>query len=322
MELVRNDSVVFEPFTHSYLCGDNVLKGVTTLMKEHGLAADYEGIKEDVLARAAARGTAIHSMLEDYDNGKAVVTSDVLSDDGTVVCKAATMGKILKSYSDLGLRVAASEYLVSDNELVASSIDKVLETDSPDEVELADVKTTSTLHRDALAVQLGIYKVLFEMQNPGLRVRSCYGIHIDTKSGKARKVDVEPWSEENVKALFEAEREGRVYETSRKSPRWHLSSVLAGVNVPAYIGALENIQALRKALKSAEDFCRGYDARIAEWMEANGVTELEAGTGRITLVHSSERAVLDTTKLREENPEIYEKYKRLTPVKASIKFKY
>lgn len=320
MELARNDRVVFEPLTHSYLCGGRLLTGVTSLMKKHGLSADYSGVSERVLSSAALRGTAVHRMLEDSDNGMTVALTDVRDGDGRVLLTQEVMRRILKSYSELGLKVAASEYLVSDNELVASSIDKVVETGSPDEVELADVKTTSVLHRDALSVQLGIYKVLFEAQNPGLKVAGCYGIHVDMRTGRVRKVAVEPWPEENVRALFEAEREGRVYAGDGRPPESAISDVLTGAEVAAYVRNIASLRAAEKAANAAKKAISELNARMAAWMEEHGADSLRCEGGRVRLKKSYVRASVDSARLKAEMPDVYGKFLKESTVAASASF--
>ena len=120
MRLRKNKEVAFNEWLHVYTASDgHTLIGATELMKRHGLSPDYGGISKDVLEKAAARGTAIHQLLQDYDDGKAVIEDENL-----------------KAYKTLGLKVHCSEYLVSDNEIVATFIDKVL-----DDCSLADVKS-------------------------------------------------------------------------------------------------------------------------------------------------------------------------------------
>ena len=80
MELNHNTSVFFEPLTHVYLLGDKELIGVTALMEKHGLGADYSGISQDVLEKAAAEGTAIHKEIEDYDNGLSILMSPLIQE--------------------------------------------------------------------------------------------------------------------------------------------------------------------------------------------------------------------------------------------------
>lgn len=320
MELNRNTAVVFEPLTHSYLCGDRLLTGVTALMKKHGLGADYSGVSGRVLSAAALRGTAVHSMLEDYDNGADQVLYDVRDADGRTLVTRELMKKILKSYAGLGLKVAASEYLVSDNELVASSIDKVVETGRTDEVELADVKTTSVLHRGALSVQLGIYRFLFEAQNPGLKVSGCFGVHIDMKTGMARRVDVEPWPEDKVAALFEAEREGRIYAGDGKSPETAVSDVLTGAEVAAYARNVATLRAAETAANAAKKAISELNARMAAWMEERGVDSLRCEGGRVRLKKSYVRASVDSARLKAEMPDVYGKFLKESTVAASAAF--
>jgi hypothetical protein len=57
--------VDYDDFTHSYELEGKYLLGVTSLMKKHGLSANYEGISNEVLEAAAERGTRVHKMLED-----------------------------------------------------------------------------------------------------------------------------------------------------------------------------------------------------------------------------------------------------------------
>ena len=320
MELARNDRVAFEPLTHSYLCEGRLLVGVTSLMKKHGLSADYSGVSEKVLSSAALRGTAVHRMLEDSDNGRTVVLGDVRDEDGRVLVTRDAMKKILKSYSELGLEVIASEYLVSDDELVASSIDKVLATDEPDAVELADVKTTSVLHCDALSVQLGIYKVLFEAQNPGLRVVRCSGIHVDMRTGRVRRVSVKPWPEANVSALLEAEREGRIYAGDGKSTETAISDVLTGAEVSAYVRSVASLRAAEAAANAAKMAISELHARMAAWMEEHGVDYLRCEGGRVRLKKSYVRASVDAARLKAEMPDVYGKFLKESTVAASASF--
>lgn len=320
MELRSNGNVTFEPLTHSYICGGRLLVGVTSLMRKHGLSVDYSGASEKVLARAAERGTAVHRMLEDYDNGRPPVLGDVTSEDGRVLVPQETMVKILKNYSALGLRILASEYLVSDDEMVASSIDKVAETDGSDEVDLLDVKTTSTLHKDALSVQLGIYSHLFRLQNPGLRVRNLYGVHVDVKTGRVRLVKVEPWPEENVKALLLAEREGRIYEGGGKPPETAISAVLTDAEVSAYVRNVASLQAAEKAANAAKKAISELQSRMAAWMEENGVDSLRVEGGHVRLKKSYVRTSVDAARLKAEMPDVYGRFLKESTVAASASF--
>ena len=52
--LKQNTRVSFEDITHSYLLDNEVyLMGVTSLMRKHGLAPNYDTVPSDVLQKAA-----------------------------------------------------------------------------------------------------------------------------------------------------------------------------------------------------------------------------------------------------------------------------
>ena len=106
MELRNNTRVFFDPLSHTYLMGDKILTGVTTLMRKHGLSPDYSGIPKATLDKAAEEGTAIHKEIEDYDNGLSVLRTPLI-EDYIALCQQN------------GLKFLANEYLVSDDESVA-----------------------------------------------------------------------------------------------------------------------------------------------------------------------------------------------------------
>lgn len=58
---------------------------------------------------------------------------------------------------------------------------------------------------------------------------------------------------------------------------------------------------------------------LEEQYLANGQTSLKGDKVRFTYVSSTVRESLDTKKLKEEMPDIYEKYKKVSEVKDSIR---
>lgn len=102
----------------------------------------YRDVPEDVLRKAAERGTMIHSICELVDDMGITHDSD-----------EAQGYKELKD--DWELRYECSEYLVSDNEHYASCIDKVYR-----EMKLiyfGRYKTTYVLDKESVRWQLSIY---------------------------------------------------------------------------------------------------------------------------------------------------------------------
>lgn len=302
MELKINKKVYFDSLTHSYWLGDKSLIGVTSLMKKHGLSANYADIPQAVLDKAAERGTAVHKMLEDYDNGVAV-------EDTTLI----------KGYRSLGLKVIMSEYLVSDNAVVASSIDKVIATDDENVVDLGDVKNTGTLHIGPLEWQLSIYAFLFEKQNKGMKVRNLYAIH--THNDKVKLVPINRLPDAEVKALIKAEKDGVIYSAKAKeTPGVELIlSPEQTAEVVMLESKLAELEAVGAEIKARLDVAR---AAIYEYMEQNNLTEMKAGDGIYKRKLPTTRNAIDTTSLKADMPEIAAKYMKTSIVKGSISYKH
>lgn len=304
MKLRQNNRVYFEPESHTYLLdGETVLIGVTSLMKKHDISPDYSNIPEAVLNNAAAEGTAIHNLIEDYDNGVAV-----------------PMEPLLKEYRKLGLKFIANEYLVSDNETIASKIDGIYKGQAKNAVILVDYKTTVELHRRSLEWQLGIYKVYFERQNPGLVVEACYCLHIDKKKRKILGlVPIEPVDEIQVDALLEAERNGLPYFDEQQTH--DASEMVPAEEIQTYIRSSAQIAELKAKLKEVEDAVKAWEKKLLDHMQSNNIEELQSEGGVFTIKKAYTRMGYDTKLLAAEHPKLAKKYEKPTVVGASLTFK-
>lgn len=295
MRLRRNKEVAFNEWLHVYTASDgHTLIGVTELMKRHGLSPDYGGISKDVLEKAAARGTAIHQLLQDYDDGKAVIEDENL-----------------KAYKALGLKVHCSEYLVSDNEIVATFIDKVL-----DDCSLADVKSTSSVHRRPLEWQLSIGAYLFELQNPGKKVPHLYCIHV--RDGKAKLIEVNRIPDEAVERLLECERCGVVYSDN---PAPADAALALEEQAVVLAEQLDQIARLKLAIKETEQASAELQQRLYDYMTENNLDEMACELGTFVRKAPYTKKALDSARLKKEKPELYEQYLKESEVKGSITFK-
>lgn len=312
MELRNNDQVFFDPVSHTYLTDDGaMLIGVTELMKKHGLGADYSGIPEAVLNKAAEEGTALHKEIEDYDNGLSVLRTPLIEEYARLC-------------SVTGLIFVRNEYLVSDDEMVASSIDGVYglknRNRKKNEVVLVDYKATLKLHKRALEWQLGIYKVFFERQNPGLTVVACYCLHLDKKTKSIKGlVPIEPVSEAEVEALLQAEREGRIYIDQHDEPTAEL--VLTDEELASYVAQASEVARLKEQAKAIEDGLKALDKRVLDYMLEHDLVTLPGGGGEFRLKRAYERTTIDTERFKKMQPGLFEQYSKTTTVAASISFK-
>ena len=295
MRLRKNKEVAFNEWLHVYTASDgHTLIGVTELMKRHALSPDYGGISKDVLEKAAARGTAIHQLLQDYDDGKAVIEDENL-----------------KAYKALGLKVHCSEYLVSDNEIVATFIDKVL-----DDCSLADVKTTSSVHRRPLEWQLSIGAYLFELQNPGKKVPHLYCIHV--RDGKAKLIEISRIPDDAVERLLECERCGVVYSDN---PVPADAALALEEQAVVLAEQLDQIARLKLAIKETEQASAELQQRLYDYMTENNLDEMACELGTFVRKSPYTKKSLDSTRLKKEKPELYEQYLKESEIKGSITFK-
>lgn len=288
-QLIKS-SVVFEPQTHQYI-NDNweILLGVTSLMKKHGLSPDYSAIDPEVLRKAAERGSKVHSDIEMYCKGEQVEETPAI-----------------KAFAKLKLDVLDNEYLVSDNEIVASSIDVVLSDYS-----LADIKTTSTLHLEPLRWQLSIYAYLFELQNPNIKAGKLYGIHI--RNGVAKVVEVERIQSVEIERLMQCERNGLTF----------IASLTPCVEEDKEMIELFNIE---QAIVHLKDQIKGYEEAKTKFyetlytkMENDNIKKLETVSMAITRVLPTMRNSVDSKQLESKYPEVYAEVLKQSEVKGGIK---
>ena len=194
MKLIKSQ-VVFNPDEHTYMLGNKELSGITSVIGRQLFPDKYRDVPEDVLRKAAERGTMIHSICELVDDMGITHDSD-----------EAQGYKELKD--DWGLRYECSEYLVSDNEHYASCIDKVYRENDTD-FTLGDIKTTYVLDKESVRWQLSIYAYFFELQNPGCNAVRLIGIWLRGKNHEI--VEVERIPSEIVINLLKCDSEGRQF---------------------------------------------------------------------------------------------------------------
>lgn len=309
MELIRTDRVEFYEFQHSYLLdGKKSLIGVTQLMKKHNLSADYSGVSEDVLNKAAELGKQAHKAIEAYCDGV-----------------PAPETPLIKSFKKLGLNIIRTEYLVSDFDVTASSIDLVNEV-GENEVAIIDMKRTSTVHKDALSWQLGIYKVLFERMNPTIKVVACYCLPIKKgntddieKDTCGKLVEINPVSEERVNALIQAEKDGILYTEGKNTT--DAAELVGYGRLITVKDALAQLASLEEQVNTYKGIVDSFKDEMYALMLLNNLDEIDSGGIAIKLKRPFERTSIDGAALKKKYPEIAEELTRTSEVKGSVTIK-
>lgn len=284
--------VVFNPENHTYIYEGKQLSGVTSLLSATLFKDKYSGIDEDVLKKAAAYGTSVHETIELFET--------MGFDD--VGHELANYKKICKEH---GIRAVESEYLVSDNSRIASSIDLVMENVAR-EVVLVDIKTTSGgIDRDYLSWQLSIYAYLFELQT-GILVEELACVWL--RHEESEYMTIPRRSNGDVMQLLDEYFSGCEVTVEKQNLPMEVKNIA---------NAISEVEKHLKDLTAQRDILKD---KILWLMKTNQCEKVEIdGKVLITYVAPTTKESLDTKKLKDEHPELYEKYVRQSEAKESLR---
>lgn len=300
MEL-KQSNVLFNEEQHTYTLGDATLSGITSIIHHYIFPDMYSGIAQSVLDKAAERGTHIHHLVQ-------LSTLGLLPDEDRPEIEPFIT-------ATQGIEWLASEYLVSDNQHVASAIDLIGMQDS--KIYLYDVKTTAVLNEEYLRWQLSIYAYLFVRQNKDITLSGLKAIHI--RDGKCNIVDIDPLPEDYVEALLNA------YITGAETfdnPLRHIPSELSDLltQYAANETALAEVDAARAPLDEQK---KALQESIAAVLAEKGVNTIDCEQAKVTIGKDSVRQTFDFKKFADSdvykaNTDTFNKYLKTSTVKGRV----
>ena len=286
-------NVEFNQEKHEYWLNGKQLQGVTGILERRLFPDKYKFVSKEMMERAAERGTFVHEQIECADS--LGVNPDVQE-----------VQNYLKLKEEHGFKTLENEYLVSDNENYASSIDIVLTDKEADGVILADIKTTSKFDKESVSWQLSIYAYFFEMMNPNVKVKSLLGVWL--RGDIARFITVERKSVELVKELLHADINDMPFTWASE--------------IPDYAAIEEElIIALSQRKAEIEEEMEAIKANLMERMAADDKKSIDTGKVLLTLKAASTQMRFDSKKLMADNEDLYNKYLKETSVKESLTLK-
>lgn len=285
--------VEFNQEKHEYWLDGKQLQGVTGILERRLFPDKYKFVSKEMMDAAKERGTFVHEQVE-------------LADSLGVNPDVTEVQNYLKLKDEHGFKTLESEYLVTDNEHYASSIDIVLTDKDADGVILADIKTTSKFDKESVSWQLSIYAYFFEMMNPKVKVKSLLGVWL--RGDIARFIEVPRKPVELVKALLLA-------DISDMPFTW-------ASEIPDYVSIEEElIIALSQRKAEIDEELETIKAQLMERMAADGKKSIDTGKVLITLKAASTQMRFDSKKLMADNEDLYNKYLKETSVKESLTVK-
>lgn len=294
MITLNKSQVVFCELDHTYILDGKSLSGVTSILNRQLFADKYSGISDEVLNKAAEYGKGVHESIELYD-------SLGIGEDEDAV----------KSYIKLcqkeGLTRLDNEYLISDNDYVASSIDVVF-----DDCSLADIKTTSHLDEEYVSWQLSIYAYLFEKQNPDLQANRLLAIWIPkARYGKPKVVEVPRKPVSEVVRLIEADKAGQQY----------VPSVAASTEITIANDVVQEVIRIERELKELKDKQTELREGLLKQMQDHNIKSFKTDGLSLTRKLATTKTSLDSKMLQEKYPEIYNECLKTSEVKESLLIK-
>lgn len=299
--------VVFDSEHHTYTLNGHELSGVTPIIAWL-FPSTYAGIPQGVLDKAKEYGTLVHSKCELFDSMSVGADDPIVFDYATLITRK-------------GLEVAYSEYLVSDEQYIASAIDKVFEDDS-----LGDIKTTSKVHIPNVQVQLSIYAWLYEMQT-GRKANKLYLIWLPKPQyGQPELRELVRIPAEVCKYVVEVYLAGGepmsaiaalsqyvTLESERKRVEGEIPEAMQE--------AVNELRMIKQQLDVLTEREKELKAAVLEAMQNAGEDKWCDDLIQFSRRGASERESIDTKALKAKMPEVYESFKKVTKVAESLTYK-
>lgn len=305
MEIKLNPSgVVFDEHRHLYSLNGKPLKGITGMIGRQLFPDKYDGIPQSVLDKAAEYGSSVHSTIE---------LCDSLGDH-------ENQDPIYQAYRSLlfneGLEPIANEYIVTDYEHFASPID-VVALDKEGNIAIIDIKTTSKHDGEYVSWQGSVLKRLFCITNPHLadKVKSVYTVWLP-KVMYGKPTLFKEWlrDDDDVSELLNAEKEHRQVQLVVKEANNALSLTKDAIN--EFVSTEQQLAEAKERSKELRD-------GLLLAMQENNIKSFKCDRFMLTrVIPSGEPAyTLDTERLRQEHPEIWDEYKKEKKQSESLRIK-
>ncbi len=285
-------SLKFNEKEHKYYLGDKQLISVTQLLKKHGIATDYSFVKKDVLTAAAERGSLIHKEIEEFIKTDESGFTDELDEYKRLVV-------------ELELSPLFSEYQVH-NDFLAGTVDLIALKDN--NYILIDYKTCSKLDKVSISWQLSIYAYLARAKHDW-DIKKLYAFHLLPKNSKAVEIDFIPDAE--IERLFACERKGEIYIPHELE--------LSQNELIEILHVTEQIAELEQQLKLYTETHDKIKQSLKEKMLESNIKSYEDDYLKITYVDAYTRETIDSKRLKDELPEVYENYKKISKTKDNVR---
>lgn len=301
----------FEEAQHLYsVNGDIASISVTELLAKHGIAPDYSKISKTKLKASADKGKEVH---KDLENIFTVVGYEPTTEQGK------EFNEWQKKNIDCGIaeQVLAFEH----NGLIIAGTADVMAIMKDGSLMVGDHKNTSKFHReyvswqvsllDYFARKLGREKVNGKLLNwKGATKFYCFHY-----GPKLQVQELEKIPDSEIEQLIDDEYNGRIYQRKQLVVDPDLQN--------KFLQAEEFLARIELDYKQAEANAKKIREEMLSLFEQQGIESWESPSGKVKVsyVRASERIVVDSEKLKKEQPQIFSKYQKLSKTKSHIRVK-
>jgi hypothetical protein len=307
-----NNNLEFDPQLHEYLLHGKKLISCTTLLKIMGITHNFDNIGHiKAVKEARDHGTKVHDEIHKY-----FTTKDKKNYKWTELKTAKFIECIDTSY----VKDIFSEQKVYNEEyMVAGTVDLICVYNEDLGVSIYDVKTAKEVNIWEAAWQLSLYRYMLKSYLEKFP-SSLIMIKVATFDvcGEVQIHDVSDYiPEEEVIALLEAYKNKLPYNKDKV--------VMLKETRELAVDALR-IESHIKGLKAQQEFsATKLDAlkkKLYAAMKKRDMKTVRVNNVLISRVDPFFRKSIDSVRLKEEKPEIYENYMKLSEVSASVRFKF
>jgi hypothetical protein len=307
-----NNKLKFDPQLHEYTLDGKKMVSCTTLLKIMGISKNFDNIANlPVVKEARDHGNKVHEEIANYfstKNKKNYKWSELKT------------AKFIECIDTTYINEILSEQKVYNEEyMIAGTVDLICAYNDDIGVSIYDIKTARNADIWEAAWQLAVYKYMLkpylEKFPPSLVMTKVATFDI---CGDVHMHDVSDYiPEEEVVALLDCYKNNKPYDKDKvvmlKETR---DLALEAAQIEDHIRSLKAQQEF-SSIKLEELKKKLYVA-----MKKRDMKTIRIHRVLISRVDPFFRKSVDSARLKEEKPEIYEEYLKLSEVGASVRFKF
>ena len=274
----------FDEKSHTYTIDGIKIPSVSEILNTV-LGGNYDQVPEHILKQASEKGTLVHFEIELFENdGVAGFTEEFL--------------QYLKFKKATGIKIYDMEQIIYNKEFVEYAGRYDISTDES----LIDIKTTYKLDIERVTWQQNLY-------NNGLPKPKEKLFVLWLRPDKWEFIELQVKTKKEINDFLQKYANGDKMEKE---------IIKLDCLTPVTLPDLKNCL---KQIKEFEQKADEFKKLILKEMKERNLKQYNDGELVISFVDADERESLDTAKIKEKYPEIYQECKKVTKVKESIRIK-